>query len=83
MGECLFCQIAAGQIPAKIVYEDELVLAFEDVNPQAPVHILLIPRQHLDNILELSRIDEKLCKHFFTVIDKLAQKYGLKKKGNI
>lgn len=47
MSECIFCKIAAGQIPAKVVYEDEEIMAFEDISPKAPVHILLIPRLHL------------------------------------
>ncbi len=53
MSECLFCKIAAGQIPAALVYQDEHTLAFRDINPQAPQHILLIPKKHFENILGL------------------------------
>lgn len=53
MSECLFCKIAAGQIPAKLVHEDEHTVAFRDINPQAPQHILLIPRKHSENVLGL------------------------------
>ncbi|MFO1527123.1 MAG: histidine triad nucleotide-binding protein [Turneriella sp.] len=54
MSECLFCKIAAKQIPAKVVYEDDYTLAFYDINPQAPKHLLLIPKLHLENILGLA-----------------------------
>jgi len=54
MENCLFCKIAAGQIPSKIVYQDEDVVAFEDINPQAPHHILLIPRRHITSMADLT-----------------------------
>jgi histidine triad (HIT) family protein len=79
--ECIFCQITTGKVPAKIVYEDELVMVFEDVNPQAPIHLLLIPRKHLPNLMSLSEVDEKLSSHFFTVIKKMVQQYGIEDKG--
>jgi histidine triad (HIT) family protein len=53
MADCLFCKIAAKQIPAAIVYEDERVLAFNDINPQAPTHVLVIPKQHIESLNEL------------------------------
>ena len=52
MSDCLFCKIAAGEIPSNKVYEDESVLAFRDINPQAPVHVLIVPKKHMRNILE-------------------------------
>jgi histidine triad (HIT) family protein len=52
MTDCLFCRIAAGQIPAKKVYEDDLVLAFDDINPQAPTHVLVIPKKHVVNLFD-------------------------------
>ena len=55
MDDCFFCRIIAGKIPAKLVYEDESVLAFEDIHPQAPTHVLVVPRKHLHSLLESSR----------------------------
>ena len=60
MSECLFCKIAAGEIPAKIVFEDERVVAFEDIEPQAPVHILIIPKKHIPTVLDLDEEDQEL-----------------------
>ena len=60
MSECLFCKIAAGEIPAKIVFEDERVVAFEDIEPQAPFHILIIPRKHIPTVLDLDEEDQEL-----------------------
>ena len=52
MSDCLFCRIIAGEIPANVVYENEQVFAFRDINPQAPVHVLIVPKKHMANILE-------------------------------
>ena len=57
---CLFCKIVAGEIPAKRVYEDEIVLAFEDINPQAPVHVLVIPKRHVATLNDLQASDDQL-----------------------
>ncbi|MGI6576103.1 MAG: histidine triad nucleotide-binding protein [bacterium] len=81
MAACLFCRIVNGEIPAEVVYEDELVMAFKDVNPQAPIHLLLVPKKHLANLLELAEADKDLSSHFLAVINKLAQQYDLKGKG--
>ena len=58
MEDCLFCRIAAGAIPARIVYRDDTLLAFHDVNPQAPVHVLIIPRKHIATLNDLAPEDE-------------------------
>lgn len=55
MCDCLFCKIIAGDIPSQKVYEDENVFAFKDINPQAPVHVLLVPKKHVENVLEAAR----------------------------
>ena len=60
MKECLFCRIAAGEIPASLVYQDERLLAFRDINPQAPGHVLVIPRKHIATLNELSEKDDAL-----------------------
>ncbi len=57
---CLFCQIVAGKIPARIAYQDENVLAFHDINPQGPVHILVIPKRHISSLMELTEDDDAL-----------------------
>jgi histidine triad (HIT) family protein len=60
MNDCLFCRIISGEIPAKKVYEDEHILAFEDINPQAPIHVLVIPKKHLRGLKEGSAADAEL-----------------------
>jgi histidine triad (HIT) family protein len=81
MQNCLFCRIIERQAPAKIVYEDEWVLALEDLNPQAPIHLLVIPRKHLASLKEVMAEDEKLLGHVFTVTARLARERGLETKG--
>ena len=78
---CLFCKIAEGQIPSKIVYQDEDVVAFEDINPKAPHHILLIPRRHIASMSELTVEDGTTLALLFIVANKLAQKLGLGERG--
>lgn len=74
--DCIFCKIARGEIPAKEVYRDDDVLAIEDVNPQAPVHLLVMPSQHHPNIAALSdRDDGKLVSRLFEVASRLGRRY--------
>ncbi|MGN0662136.1 MAG: histidine triad nucleotide-binding protein [Faecalibacterium sp.] len=77
MEDCLFCKIAAGAIPAKKLYEDEQVVAFYDIAPQAKVHFLVVPRQHIGSAAELTEADGALLGHIFAVIAKLAKETGL------
>ena len=81
MDNCLFCKIAEGQIPSKIVYQDEDVVAFEDTNPQAPYHILLIPRRHIASMADLTEEDGTLLVRLFMVAAKLAHKLGVDESG--
>ena len=81
MDDCLFCRIIDRKIPAKIVYEDERAVAIEDIHPQAPTHLLVIPRQHLPSLVEARTEDEPLLGHLFLVASQLAQKRGLDLKG--
>jgi len=81
MDNCLFCKIAEGQIPSKIVYQDEDVVAFEDINPQAPYHILLIPRRHITSMADLTEEDGTLLVRLFMVAAKLAHKLGFDESG--
>jgi len=71
--DCIFCRIINHEIPAKIVHEDDLVLAFEDLNPQAPVHLLVVPRKHLPSLKEAAPEDEAMLGHLFTVAAQLAR----------
>lgn len=77
MNDCIFCKIAAGEIPSQKVYEDEQVLAFRDINPMAKVHILVIPKTHIDSVAEITQENAPLVAHIFTVIAKIAREQGL------
>jgi len=78
---CLFCRIAQGDIPTQFLYEDELVVAFKDINPQAPQHILIIPRKHISTTLELNDEDRVLAGHIHLVAGKIATQLGFAKEG--
>ncbi len=81
MSDCLFCKIIERKIPSKIVYEDELSLAFEDISPQAPAHLLIIPKKHLSTALDLTEQDNALVGHLFQVAKKIACDKGVAEKG--
>jgi len=81
MDSCLFCEIANGKIPAKIVYRDDLVMAFEDINPQAPTHILIIPLKHIATLNELEAEHNELIGYLIWTANKLAKKMGVDKDG--
>ncbi|MDD6312966.1 MAG: histidine triad nucleotide-binding protein [Firmicutes bacterium] len=76
--DCLFCKIIAGEIPGKKVYEDENVYAFEDINPQTPVHILFVPKEHISAASEINSENSKYVAHIFEAIAKVAAQKGLK-----
>lgn len=78
MENCLFCKIVAGEIPSTKVYEDEKVLAFRDIAPQAPTHILVIPKCHIASVAEISAENSQLVAHIFEVIPQIANREGLK-----
>jgi histidine triad (HIT) family protein len=80
-GSCIFCKIIGREIPGKIVYEDEQVVAVEDVNPQAPHHYLLIPQKHIRTTLDLTTADSELVGHIFQVAGKLAHDLGFAEDG--
>lgn len=75
--DCLFCKIVAGDIPSTKVYEDETVFAFRDVNPQAPTHILVIPKAHIPSVAEVTGDNSGVVAHIFEVIPKIAEAEGL------
>src|SRR2546422_9055965 len=74
---CLFCRIIAGEIPSKKVYEDELAFAFYDINPQAPTHVLIVPKKHIASLDEASQDDLALLGHLTLVASKLADQLGV------
>jgi len=78
---CVFCRIINREIPSKIVYEDDTVIAFHDINPQAPVHILIVPKEHIETVNNLEEKHEKLIGHVFTVAKKIAKEFGIAESG--
>ena len=77
MENCLFCKIIAGEIPSEKVYEDDEVLAFKDINPMAPVHILIIPKKHIDGADQLDESNSAVTSKIFAVASKLAKNFKL------
>lgn len=75
--DCIFCKIGAGQIPSNKLYEDDRCLAFYDLSPQAPVHFLVIPKEHIGSCNELDEASSAVVGHIFSVIAKLAGELGL------
>ena len=75
--DCIFCKIAAGEIPSKKAYEDDKVLAFYDLEPQAPVHILIIPKEHIASCAEITAENSAVISHIFEVAAKLGKELGL------
>lgn len=81
MGDCIFCKIIKREIPSDIVYEDDEIIAFKDIQPAAPIHILVIPKKHISSLVELEKEDEILIGKIYTVINKVAEEQGVKEKG--
>ena len=78
---CVFCKIVNREIPAKVVYEDDKVMAFHDINPQAPVHILVIPKEHIPTVNDLEEKHKELIGHIFLVIKEIAKEMGIAESG--
>ncbi|MHB9093222.1 MAG: histidine triad nucleotide-binding protein [Eubacteriales bacterium] len=81
MQDCIFCKIVRKEIPSQIVYEDDRVLVFKDINPLAPVHALIIPKEHLTNLLDINEDNVDLIGHIHLVANKLARDAGIAEKG--
>lgn len=77
MSDCLFCKIAAGEIPAEKVYEDDKIVVFPDINPKAEVHLLVIPRQHIVSLDELGQEHDDLIAHMMRKLPEIARAQGL------
>ena len=75
--DCIFCKIINNEVPSDKIYEDEQVLAFNDTNPQAPVHFLVIPKKHIENIREVSKDDLQIISHIFDVIQNISDTLNL------
>jgi histidine triad (HIT) family protein len=81
MEGCIFCKIVNRQIPSKIIYEDDQVVAFEDVNPQAPVHSLIVPKRHIATLADMGDEDYPLISHIFKIANRIARDKGISDRG--
>ncbi|SCX94306.1 histidine triad nucleotide-binding protein [Alkaliphilus peptidifermentans] len=82
MKDCIFCKIANGEIPTDILYENEHVLAFKDINPQAPLHLLIIPKKHITSAIQLEETDyDEIMPAVFRAINHLAKEFKFYEKG--
>ncbi len=79
--DCIFCKIVKGEIPSKKAYEDEKILAFYDINPQAPIHILVIPKVHIASVDEINEDNSEIISHIFKTIPKIAKEHAVNDKG--
>lgn len=79
--DCIFCKIISKDTASTIIYEDDRILCFKDVAPQAPIHVLLIPKKHIPNLLEVKDEDKKIINHLMAMIPVIAKKVGLDENG--
>lgn len=79
--DCIFCKIAEGEIPSKKLYEDEKVIAFYDISPEAPIHFLVIPKKHIKSVNEVSEENANIISHIFLVINKLVKELNIAETG--
>ncbi len=75
--DCIFCQIVAGKVPSEIIYQDEEVIAIRDINPQAPIHLLIIPKRHIPSLTHLSEAEAPLMGHMVNIANQLAKREGI------
>ena len=78
---CLFCKIIKWEIPSSKVYEDEEILAFNDIQPAAPIHVLVIPKEHISSLAEMKEGEEKIISKIYKVINEIAEEQGFKENG--
>ena len=78
---CIFCQIIAGEVPSEILYQDEEVIAFRDINPVAPTHLLIIPKRHIPSLAHLSEAESPLIGHMVNIANRLAKGEGVSESG--
>ncbi len=81
MEDCIFCKIAAGKIPSDILYQDDTIVAFRDIHPVTPVHLLIIPRKHIPSMGAIAEADSPLIGHMVNIANQLAKREGIFEKG--
>ena len=81
MEDCLFCKIVKGEIPSTVVYEDDEILAFNDIEPIAPIHILVVPKKHITSLAHMEDGDEEIVGKIYKVINKIAEEKNFKEDG--
>ncbi|MBN1459620.1 MAG: histidine triad nucleotide-binding protein [Armatimonadetes bacterium] len=81
MADCLFCRISSGELESSIVHQDDVVVAFRDINPQAPTHIVLIPRKHIPSLSHIANIDDGIVGHIIRIAAMIAQTEGIADDG--
>ncbi|WP_160670846.1 histidine triad nucleotide-binding protein [Clostridium sp. C8-1-8] len=81
MDDCIFCKIIKGEIPSKKIYEDEDVIAFNDINPEAPIHFLVIPKRHIESVNNIDEESSKVIAHIFNVINTLVRELNIADTG--
>ena len=79
--DCIFCQIVAGKVPSDLVYQDEDIIAFRDINPEAPVHVLIVPKKHIPSLAHLSEAESSLVGHMVTTAAQIAKSEGVSERG--
>ncbi|MQY81060.1 MAG: HIT domain-containing protein [Dehalococcoidia bacterium] len=79
--ECVFCRIVAGELPSDTLYQDEQIMAFRDINPLAPIHVLIIPKRHINSLADLSDDEAQIIGHMAEVANRLARQEGIARKG--
>ncbi len=79
--ECVFCQIVTSKIPSNILYQDKEVIAFRDINPQSPVHLLVIPKKHITSLIHLAEAEWSLVGHMASIANQLAKGEGISERG--
>lgn len=81
MEDCIFCKIVKGEIPCEKIYEDDMVLSFKDINPGAPVHVLVIPKKHISSLNEVNEENSKVIAHIFVTAKEIVKKLGVDETG--
>lgn len=81
MLDCIFCKIIKGEIPSKKVYEDDKILAFHDINPEAPVHVLVVPKEHINSLNGINETNSDVVSHIFLTINKIVKDLGISESG--
>lgn len=81
MDDCIFCKIIKGEIPSNKVYEDDKIISFKDLNPEAPVHVLIIPKKHISSLNEVNDEDAEIIAHIFKTVPKLVKELGIDEGG--